>query len=371
MLRSQREIRTTQVWMSLGLFTKLMWIAACAGLALLLLPVLFYLFTGWRIRREKLLSYLGPDALNLYYAQFPYQAAIEPDVAKRFRSQFNYLYGCRHFAMPLIIFAVLCSVGVCMATWSIQSYFAGGVNKYGLASPVLFALLGGFVWILSDELRSIARRDIGPKDVHGWSFRLLLAIPFGVAVSHLFVPAAGDAVAFFMGTFPTQTLFTIGRRIAVSKLNLGDDGGDSKPELFLLQSVSRANAEAFEDQGIDTIAGLVWADPVDVTIRTNFDFNFVLDCISQALLGVYFEDKTRSLFQCSIRGSQEALALVDAYDGNSSSITPDISEFRQQEVKAALSEIAAKLNMTIDSFMTTLRQVAVDPYTQFIARVWK
>ena len=156
-----------------------------------------------------------------------------------------------------------------------------------------------------------------------------------------------------------------------SKLNVGDDGGDSKPELCLLQSVSRANAEAFQDQGIDTIAALAWADPVDLTIRTNFDFNFVLDCMSQALLWVNFEGETRNLFQYSLRGSQEALALVDAFDANLSSATPDISEFRQQEVKAALNEIAGKLNMTLDGFMTTLRQVAVDPNTQFIARVWK
>jgi hypothetical protein len=357
--------------MSRELLTELLWGAACAQLALLLLPVLLYLFTGWKIRREKLLSYLGPAALEVYYSQFPYQANKQKDVSERFRAQFNFLYGRRHFVLPLIIFYGLCLVGVLLTYYSVQSHFFETSNQITLEPTALFALVGGFIWVLNDELRSIARRDVGPKDVHGWSFRILLSIPFGVAVSHVFASVAGDAIAFFMGTFPTQTLFTLGRRIAASKLSLGDDGSEARPELCQLQSVSRANAEAFEDQGIGTIAALAWADPVDLTIRTNFDFNFVLDCMSQALLWVYFQDKTQSLFQYSLRGSQEALALVEAFEGKASPNSEELCEFRQQEVKAAFAEIATKLNMTVDSFVTTLRQVAVDPYTQFIAKVWK
>ena len=46
--------------------------------------------------------------------------------------------------------------------------------------------------------------------------------------------------------------------------------------------------ERYKDEGITTICGLAYADPIDLTIRTNFDFNYVVDCVSQALMWIYF-----------------------------------------------------------------------------------
>ena len=57
------------------------------------------------------------------------------------------------------------------------------VSPYPLAlNPVaLSALLGGILWVISDELDRIRKRDLAPMDVYGWIFRLLVAIPFGFA----------------------------------------------------------------------------------------------------------------------------------------------------------------------------------------------
>jgi hypothetical protein len=350
-------------------FANLIWVAACISLALLLLPTILFLFTGWRIRRDKLIAYLSCDALDLYYNQFPWRASAEPDLKKRFTKQFNLLYGCRHFVMPLTVFVAIGLTALWIGVRSIQAQF--GVARYAFRLPdvVLFAMAGGFVWVISDQLSRIARRDLSPRDIYGWTFRILLAIPFGVSLAALATPVLKDAIAFLLGSFPTQTLFTIGRRIVASKLTLGDQQDGNNIELATLQCVSRDKAETFQDQGIDTVAALAWADPIDLTIRTNFDFNYVLDCMSQALLWVYFQEKTRLLYTYSLRGSQETLSLVMLLNGTLA-MDEDAPEFDPVRAGAALKEMASVVGMTEDSFRTTLDQVAADPYTHFIAQVW-
>jgi hypothetical protein len=349
----------------------LMWAIGWIALALMVGPTIVYLLTGWKIRRDKLLAYLDSGALQVYYMQFPYNPSKEADLRKKFQDQFNYLYGRAHFIAPLLIFSGLSLTGMWISVRSVQAIFRVSPWPLGLPRTTLFALAGGFIWVLSDELARIAKRDIGPKDIYGWAFRLILCTPFGLSVAHIANEGLADTLAFFMGTFPTQTLFTVARRIASSKLNLGDDGDDTKPELCCLQSVGRANAEAFNDQGIDTIAALAWTDPVDLTIRTNFDFTYVLDCMSQALLWVYFEGKTRALFPYSLRGSQEAIVLIRAYDRATDPNDPIAASTQGKEKIGTVSSAAAAVGLPVEAFLTTLRQVVADPYTQFIANVWK
>ncbi len=349
----------------------LMWATGGVTFALLVLPTIRYLMTGWKIRRDKLLAYLDSGALQTYYSQFPYNPSTQTDLCKRFREQFNYLYGRRHFVIPIFLFSALCAIGGWLSVRSVQAVFHVAPFPLGLPRTTLLALAGGFVWVLSDELARIARRDISPKDVYGWAFRLLLCIPFGLSVAHIANAGLADSLAFLMGTFPTQALFTIARRLSFSKLGLGDGGGDAKLELCSLQSVGREDAETFNDQGIDTIAALAWTDPVDLTIRTNFDFSYVLDCMSQALLWVYFEEKTRVLFPYSVRGSQEAIVLVRAYDQANNPGNPNTLYFYGTEVRQTMASAAAAVGLPVDAFLTTLRQVVADPYTLFIASVWK
>ena len=91
-------------------------------------------------------------------------------------------------------------------------------------------------------------------------------------------------IAFFLGAFPTTTLFTLARRFVSQTLKLGDDKESGDLELEKLQSVVKPNAERFKAEDISTITAMAYADPIDLTIRTNFDLNYVVDCMSQALM---------------------------------------------------------------------------------------
>jgi hypothetical protein len=344
---------------------------ALLGAALLmLLPVCIYLFTGWKIRRDKLLSYLSTDALVVYYGQFPWTLSEDANLQVRFRKQFHYLYGRRHFLVPLLLLFAATATATFGLALTVKARFKVAAANYALPDIAVSALLGAFAWAILDELSRIRRRDLAPADVYAWVFRILVTVPFGFAFAAVMKDAVGVPVAFFLGAFPTQILFTFGRRIAAQRLGM-DPGADAALELMSLQSIDRNNAERFQDEGINTIATLAWADPIDLTIRTNFDFNYVLDCMSQALLWVYFENKIKQLYQFSLRGAQEVNTVLGKLDGVTLPVAEGTILTRdQQTALATLQTAAAMVNMTDKAFFTTLDEVRADPYTQFIVKVW-
>ena len=348
-------------------------VACGVAFAMAIGPLLIYLFTGWRLRRDKLLSFLGPDALHAYYDWFPSKLfESDLDLVVRFKKQFNYLYGRRHYVAPALFLILAAASGAVMVAFLGNAWITLGKDAPSGTRIAAAALLGGFVWSISDELNRIRRRDTAPGDVYMWSFRLLISVPFGFAIAAVLKEDVGVPVAFLLGSFPTETLFTIGRRVVSQKLGLGDQEAGESLELQQLQSVSRTNAEHFADEGINTFAALAWTDPIDLTVRTNFDLNYVLDCVSQALLMVYFSpDKARSLYVLSLRGAQEVFNLRDALGGL---VEPPASGANlpqeQANALATLKQAAQVLGIPVTALSTTLSEIAEDPYTKFMMKVW-
>jgi hypothetical protein len=345
---------------------------ACLGAFLLVcVPPLRYLFTGWKIRRDKLFSYLNEEALRVYYTQFPYQVAADDNVKRRFKRQFHYLYGRRHFVIPVGFLFFICMVSAWGIAESVKSWIHIAPASYTLPKIAVSALLGAFAWSISDEFARIRRRDLAPMDVYGWNFRFLISIPFGFAFAALLKEDFGVPLAFLLGAFPTQTLFIFARRIGSQKLGMTDQQGDAVLELMQLQSIDRSNAERFQDEGINTVSTLAWADPVDLTIRTNFDFNYVVDCMSQALLWVYFQDKTKLLYPLSLRGAQETHTLMQTLKDITFPVPAGAALTVDQSRAAATVEAAASIiGIDKQALLTTFDQVANDPYTCFIVALW-
>ncbi len=235
---------------------------------------------------------------------------------------------------------------------------------------MLSALAGGFTWVINDLIGRFRRHDFTVSDIYISVFRVLIAAPFGWAFAELVKRAdIGVPLAFLLGAFPTGTLLLIARRLAGRKLGVSENPGPGSLEIAELQSMTKANAERFFDEGISAAVQLAYADPVDLTIRTNFDFNYVIDCVSQALLWIYLplpnsiasnlEDRTKRLAKCPLRGAQEAANLVD-----------DLGKGKPEAI-GTLNDIAAALAMSPASLQTTLEQVAHDPYTRFIRKTWR
>lgn len=329
--------------------------------AMVLVPILLYLFGPWATRRNKLLGYLDASSLVLYYQQFfPAKKPNPNEVEKEFRRDFARTYGRRHYGVPIFLLALLTAASAFATARTLQVWQNVAPSKYALPWIVLSALAGGFVWVISDLISRLRRRDFTVSDVYNWVFRILIAAPFGWAFAQLVKDNVGVPLAFLLGAFPTGTLFTIARRLAATRLGISDDPTTGALELEKLQSVTKTNAERFYDEGISTIVQLAYADPVDLTIRTNFDFNYVVDCISQALLWIYFGEKTSALQAYSLRGAQEVCYYLPLLRDPTT----------QGQASATLTAVAASLNLSPDVTRTTLEQVGADPYSKFLYSVW-
>jgi hypothetical protein len=342
------------------------------GWFLVLWPAFFYLIAkaGWEERRQRIFTYFGETALKRYFTLYFPSVNITGEsgaqLAERFKRHYGCYYGRRHMAIPLLLLAVVAGLGM----WGTAETLKTWQTQHGIfAWPpiILSAFLGAFTWVTSDQLSRLRRRDLSNGDIYNGVFRFLIAAPFGVAFAAVAKDAFGIPLAFLIGVFPTTTLFTIGRRLASQRLGLGEDPTAGQSELETLQNVGKTNAERFYDEGVTTIAELAWTDPVDLAVRTNFDFNYVVDCMSQALLAVYVGTDIKKLALFSLRGAQEAASVIQDIGPDIESANPT-SE--QRDARKALTQAAAALNIDPKALRYTLTSVAEDPYTDFIWNVW-
>jgi hypothetical protein len=367
-------------------------VAFCALTVLLVIwPILRFLFRPWSLRKELIFGAVAGDAAVYYYQQFrpgaavvtktpPTKTALAADhyaypkatrdaYFEAFKSDFFKSYGRRYYIAPVAMLVILTAVSACWAQRMLREWAGNGIGPgTTLRALTASALAGAFVWVISDELDRLRRRDFTTSDVYYYVFRILLAIPFAWSITAISVEGqtlgllGSIPLAFFLGAFPTTTLFKIARRFGAQTLKLGDDQTTGNLELEKLQSIGKSNAERFQDEGITTITALAYTDPVDLTIRTNFDFSYVVDCVSQALGWIYFQEDSAKLLALSMRGAQEITNVVRW--------ARDASDPRQASAEQAILDAATKLGLSDMAFRATLAQIVADPYSEFLVNVW-
>jgi hypothetical protein len=343
-------------------------VACHIGWLMVMLPAVLFLCREWRARRDNLFNLMTDGVLELYYNRFFPSRKIDGNKREQvFRKDFGRRYGRRWYIPPLVLLGILSVWGLwgTAGTLKVWTGVAKPGDQFAIEDIALGAFLGGLTWVISDQMSRFRDRDFTSYDVYNAVFRLLIAIPLGYSLASF-----GDAkfkvtIAFILGAFPTSTLFTIARRLGSKQFGLADDAVDSssESELEKLQSVARDTAERFRDEGVSSIVALAWTDPIDLTIRTNLDFSYVVDCISQALLWIYLGDDTKKLYVMSLRGAQEASALID----DAKSEDPALRDDAIKTLQAA----ADLLKIDRDVFHLTLRQVAEDPSTEFLMKIWE
>lgn len=345
----------------------LIWFACSVAWAMVCLPCILYLSVAWRRGSHGLFPVFGTQEIKLYYALFrPTEVVSElgpAELKSKFETSFTRIYGRRRYVLPLLLLAFVAGIGLWGTAKTLQSWqgVAWG-SLTNLPAVAVTAFLGALTWVVYDQLNRLRNRDLAFHDVYNCVFRFLIALPFGFSLGKWVSSNSAIALAFLLGTFPTGTLFTIARRLAVQQLKLGEDTGRASNELEKLQCMSRSSAERFMDEGINTIAELAWSDPVDLTLRTNKEFDYVIDCASQALVWVYFEEKTRDLYKLSLRTAHEVTSLVYSLNSpNSDKVT---------QAKETLGEAAKILGMEAGALLNTFSQIEEDPFVRFLVAVW-
>jgi hypothetical protein len=334
-------------------------------LGLLIMPVLRYLAVGWATKRRAIVSGLTKEAIDLYFHQFyPNEHVDKGHVRAAFENNFDRRFGRRHYLLPGLFLAAVAGLATFLLSASVAVWLGILPQEAGAIPAVAAAALAGaYMWVLDDLITRNRRLDLAPANLSWGAFRFVTAVPFGYAFQYILTQSLAVPVAFLIGSFPTRTLRRIAGRLASRQLNIGELDEQGVSELERLQGINTSNAEAFADEGITTILQLAYSDPIDLTIRTSLGFSYVVDCASQALAWIYFEDELKTLRRHSLRGAQEIASFIAELDD-------DGDRKAQARAKAALQQIAQDLQKKPESLERTFREIAEDPYTQFLWKAW-
>lgn len=362
----------TGIWNGLtGLFilkNALAVIMAVVLVAVLILPVVRFLTSGLPQKSRELLSYFDDSLIGGYFRQFlPTTEISEPKVAReRFESEFSsrrrgYIGACILLTIVVLLEAIA-ATGTAMVTI--------GNMKPDLYLPptALAAVAGGYTWVANDFINRARRQDLTPADIHLGTLRLVVSTPVGYAFSVLVAPDVGPFIAFALGAFPLGALQRTLKRLTVKRLGLDETAEENSDRIVRLQGVDDQIAERLENADLTTIAQLANADPVRLAVRTNLSFTFVLDLVSQSLAWVYLGERLNAIRPFGLRGGFEIGTVVEAMNSTGSSG----AEVAEQKFAADLIlKVAAELKMDSAGVLNAFREIACDPYTLFLRKMWR
>lgn len=345
-------------------------IAACAATALV--PLMRFVVTGWAAKRKDIMDGLGAEARVAYFEMFvpADQVPKEQDAVKAFEDVYTRWFGRKFFAVPAVLFA---GVVLIIATLVVVSGLHGvgylkTIPLFDLPWQATAALAGAYLWVCNDLIARGRRLDLTPADISWSALRLVIAVPMGYAFASIASESAGPFVAFGLGAFPLTAITLMLSRLISKKLALDATPDEAHDEIVKLQGVNRAVVERLADEDVTTVTQIAYCDPVRLVMRSNLTFNFVTECMNQAIPWLYFEDQLSALRPLGVRGAVEIKCLIDEYDDGANQDPEGKAAY--ERAAAALPKIALKLGQDVETLQITFRQIASDPFTIFLSRVW-
>jgi hypothetical protein len=186
----------------------------------------------------------------------------------------------------------------------------------------------------------------------------------GYSFSHILKDEIGFFVAFAMGAFPLNIIFAALRQLGNNYLKLELGPANSSSQVAKLNGIDATIGERLADEDITTISQLAYYDPIQLTMRSNLSFGFVLDIVNQALGWLYVEDKLDRIRPIGLRGAFEIRVLVDNMDN------ADSAEIDKTRAQAAFQAAALACEMSEPALGYCFRQLAGDPFVDFIYVYW-
>lgn len=341
----------------------------CLAMLLLILPGLFFCFYGARIRRKEILENFDNNAAEAYLACFhpdlKHGAGSCRSAQERLIEYYNSQYKLGRFIICSLL--CYCSAGLLglISAYTATSWLRHhNLTEGFFPLNVVLAIMGGYTWVTYDQINRTMRNDLTSRSQLIGTFRLLIVVPMAYSISLAFNQSLGGPLAFLLGTFPTDTVMTIGRRVLTKIMPDADLPKEAQWDIQRLKSVDIVAAERFAEEGVSSITQLAYTDPVRLAIRTNLGFSYILVCTSEALLWIYLQDKTPLLRKIGISGAFECSSLWQ-------DIKDDEDPLVQNRARAVVEEIRSILEInSVEGVNNLLYQVAEDPYIQFQRACW-
>jgi hypothetical protein len=336
--------------------------------ALLLMPVARYLLYGWQAKRKDIMDSLDAEGRLAYFKKFApsTNVASANDAVAAFEQLYDQCYGRKYFFGPA---ALLVLIGVSEATLVILTVL--GLRDY-IANPLfdlpimaIAAICGAYLWVTNDFISRARRLDFAPSDILWGSLRLATAVPLGYAFANLLAEGIGIFVAFAISAFPLDVVQSMLRRLANKRLDLEEKAEQAPDEIIKLQGINTTIVERLRNEDITTISQVAYCDPVQIAMRSNLTFNFITDCMNQALAWVYFEENLKIIRPLGFRGAVEIKHLYEELND-----TSEEGKVARATAQAALVKLAEALHQDQAALNFALCEIAEDPYTEFLDRVW-
>jgi hypothetical protein len=340
--------------------------------AILVQPLLRYVLVGWKAKRKEIMDGLRPKARHAYFLMFSCSEPVPNDLdvaSSKFERLYSRWYGRRYYTVPGVL---LLLVGLTVVGSVIFSILGSGIFPsnvlFSLPPTAVAALCGAYLWVVNDHIGRARRLDFSPADVMWAVLRIVIAVPMGYAFSSLFSKEVGPFVAFGFGAFPLSLLLSILRRLTERQLRTESTAEESGDDVIKLQGINKSILERLSNEDVTTITQIAYCDPVRLSMRSNLSFNFIIDCMNQALVWMYLSELLNTIRPFGLRGAVEIKYLIT--DLRSDGDEPADKDTREK-AQALLKQIADAVKMNPELLQFAFGQIAEDPYTIFLYEIWE
>src|SRR5581483_9290354 len=218
----------------------------------LLLPLITFVAVGWKVRKDDIVNGFSTAAIVAYFRAFhPQKTVSAGDAAQEFERYYSTQYGRRRFVLPGILFAAVSGLLLCWSTLSVPDLLAAHTITAGRFPTIgISAVMGAYMWVLSDEIGKWYSGSLSPAYLYWWSFRFIVAVPMAYALSAIFASAVAVPFAFLLGAFPTNQLLKLCRRAAAKSMQFTESDNGKISEVQNLQGIDVRYAEQLVDEQI-------------------------------------------------------------------------------------------------------------------------
>ena len=328
--------------------------------ALLLYPLADYLRYGWVRKKEEIESCMSQEAKVKYFELWLEDRVTAANADAEFKKYYLERYGRKRFAWPVGFTFLIALIGNFILAQALVD-LVGKTEGKALQLPAA-AIAGAYTFVTWDFFARVQRRALGTSDVLRGALRLAMAVPLGFAFAAI-AESSGWAVflAYGIGVFPFDALRTILRRLVYDRLKVPQDDGKAADPVTLLSGVDNDTADRIADADVVTIPQLAWCDPIQLIMRTNLSFDYVIDIVSQALAWVYVGEDLRKLRRFGLRGAYEIRTL----EAELGSATPETVA----RAKSLLFDAAKEINCPETGLLNAIEEIADDKATGFLCEV--
>lgn len=369
-------------------------------------PFIRFLDTGWKDRLTQYKNSISGQALSCYLRQFWSNRLDQSPPEMSHEEVFNGIYvsqyGRRAFVAPVILLLIVTfassvlvvqtGIETCVEHRCLPETKApdpavvkpppvrvaavpgtGGrfapLGDITLPRVAVAAIAGAFLYVVSDAILRARWRTLNISDVYWYVLRMVLAVPMGLALSEIALPAVSGLVAFGFGAFPADAVLKIFQRLTNKSLG-GPDDKQEADQLVQIDGVTVAIASTLAADGVMSIDELIGADPVLLSIRTGIPLSSIFRFASQAVVRLHLGERASQLIPIALGNAYFISDFIHKLDAERLTTVADRPmEQRLLDATIQLKKDANATTPSKESVEAGFRLIEENGYSKFLTAI--